>query len=128
MTIFRLIARILSKKEPGADAEQAWRALIERNPDNTSYYYGFFGSQNTDLGDIHPDLLCFLIYQLNPSVLILPRSPYRCRPSENAAPIKRTFASESSYVNAKATGIDGRLRWATAVHANLTYFDVDLSG
>ncbi|KAF8271885.1 NMDA receptor-regulated protein 1-domain-containing protein [Lactarius quietus] len=46
-------ARILSKKEPGADAEQAWRALIERNPDNTSYYYGFFGSKSTDLGDIH---------------------------------------------------------------------------
>ncbi|KAH8998080.1 NMDA receptor-regulated protein 1-domain-containing protein [Lactarius akahatsu] len=43
-------ARILSKQEPGTDAEQAWRALIERNPDNTSYYYGFFSSKNTDLG------------------------------------------------------------------------------
>jgi hypothetical protein len=53
MNVRRLIARILSKKDPGADAEQAWRTLIERNPDNTSYYYGFFGSKNTDLGDIH---------------------------------------------------------------------------
>lgn len=54
MTVRRLIARILSRKDPGADAEQAWRSLIERNPDNTSYYYGFFDSKNTDLGDIHP--------------------------------------------------------------------------
>ncbi len=54
MTVFGLIARILSKQKSGADAEQAWRALIERNPDNTSYYYGFCGSKNTDLGDIHP--------------------------------------------------------------------------
>ena len=106
MTILSLIARILSKKEPGADAEQAWRALIERNPDDTSYYHGFFGSQNTDLGDIHP------IYNLSTklNVLISPRSPYRCRPSENAAPIERTFATESSYVGAKTTGVDGCLR------------------
>lgn len=54
MTLFGLIARILSKQELGADAEQAWRALIERNPDNTSYYYGFFNSNNTNLGNIHP--------------------------------------------------------------------------
>src|SRR6266702_115872 len=56
------------------------------------------------------------------SVLIPSRSPYRCRPPENAAPVKRTFATESSYVDAKATRVDGCLRWVTAVRTNLTHF------
>ena len=59
MTVFGPIARILSKQGSRVDAEQAWRALIERNPDNTSYYYGFLSSKNTDLGDTHPIYYCF---------------------------------------------------------------------
>jgi N-alpha-acetyltransferase 15/16, NatA auxiliary subunit len=47
-------ARLLLKQGPGADAEQAWRALIQRNPDNISYYYGYLGSKNIELGDICP--------------------------------------------------------------------------
>ncbi len=65
MIVSGLIARILSKQGPGAGAEQAWRALIERNPDNTSYYYGFFGSKNIDLGDFHPIYCRFQYSQLN---------------------------------------------------------------
>ncbi|KAI0305165.1 NMDA receptor-regulated protein 1-domain-containing protein [Multifurca ochricompacta] len=45
-------ARILSKQGTRADAEQAWRALIQCNPDNTSYYHGLFRSKDIDLGDV----------------------------------------------------------------------------
>jgi hypothetical protein len=55
-----MIARLLSRQGPGAEAEQAWRALIQCNPDNTGYYHGFFKSQNIELGKI---ILAFgLIY------------------------------------------------------------------
>ena len=47
-----ITARLLSRQGPGVEAEQAWRALIQCNPDNTSYYYGFFSSKNIDLGEI----------------------------------------------------------------------------
>jgi N-alpha-acetyltransferase 15/16, NatA auxiliary subunit len=50
----RMTARLLLRKGPGTEAEQAWRALIHCNPDNTSYYYGFFNSKNIDLGNICP--------------------------------------------------------------------------
>ena len=46
----RMTARLLSRQGSGTEAEQAWRALIHCNPDNTSYYYGFFNSKNIDLG------------------------------------------------------------------------------
>jgi hypothetical protein len=48
----RMTARLLSRQGPGAEAEQAWRTLIHCNPDNSSYYYGFFNSKNIDLGNI----------------------------------------------------------------------------
>jgi len=44
-----MIARLLSKQGPGEGAEQAWRALIQCNPDNIGYYYGFFISKNIEL-------------------------------------------------------------------------------
>ena len=56
----RMTAHILSRQGPGMEAEQAWRALIHCNPDNTSYYYGFFNSKNIDLGKICPALWCIL--------------------------------------------------------------------
>ena len=49
-----MTARLLSRQGPGTETEQAWRALIHCNPDNTSYYYGFFNSKNIDLGNIVP--------------------------------------------------------------------------
>jgi hypothetical protein len=51
----RTTARLLSRQGPGTESEQAWRALIHCNPDNTSYYYGLFDSKNIDLGNICPD-------------------------------------------------------------------------
>jgi hypothetical protein len=51
----RMTARLLSRQGPGTEAEQAWRALIHCNPDNSSYYYGFFNSKAIDLGNICPD-------------------------------------------------------------------------
>src|SRR6266849_5709259 len=50
----RMTARLLSRQGPGTEAEEAWRALIHCNPDNTSYYYGFCNSKNIDLGNICP--------------------------------------------------------------------------
>lgn len=47
-----ITARLLSRQGPGVEAEQAWRALIQCNPDNTNYYYGFFSSKNIDPGKI----------------------------------------------------------------------------
>ena len=52
----RMSARLLLRQGPGAEAEEAWRALIHCNPDNTSYYFGFFNSKNIDLGNICPAL------------------------------------------------------------------------
>ena len=49
-----MTARLLSRQGPETEAEQAWRALIHCNPDNASYYYGFFSSKNIDLGKIRP--------------------------------------------------------------------------
>lgn len=46
-----MIARLLSKQGPGEEAEQAWRALIQCNPDNIGYYYGFFISKNIELSE-----------------------------------------------------------------------------
>jgi hypothetical protein len=51
-----MTARLLSKQGPGEEAEQAWRALIQCNPDNTGYYYGFFRSKNIELGEFCPIL------------------------------------------------------------------------
>jgi hypothetical protein len=45
-------ARLLLRQGPGTEAEEAWRALIHCNPDNTSYYYGLFNSKNINLGNI----------------------------------------------------------------------------
>jgi hypothetical protein len=73
----RMTARLLSGQGPGMEAEQAWRALIHCNPDNTSYYYGFFSSKNIDLGRICPVFWRF-IHQT--AVLIALRSCYRRRP------------------------------------------------
>jgi N-alpha-acetyltransferase 15/16, NatA auxiliary subunit len=50
----RTTARLFSRQGSEMEAEQAWRALIHCNPDNTSYYYGFFNSKNIDLGNIRP--------------------------------------------------------------------------
>jgi peptide alpha-N-acetyltransferase len=47
-----ITARLLSRQGAGIEAEQAWRSLINCNPDNSSYYYGFFSSKNIDLGKI----------------------------------------------------------------------------
>jgi hypothetical protein len=52
-----MTARLLSKQGPVEETEQAWRALIQCNPDNTSYYYGFFSSKDIELGEF------FLIFQ-----------------------------------------------------------------
>jgi peptide alpha-N-acetyltransferase len=68
----RITARLLSRQGPGAEAEQAWRALIQCNPDNTSYYYGFFSSKNIDLGEI---VWSYFIPQ--PTIFIPLRSCYR---------------------------------------------------
>ena len=46
-----MIARLLSKQGPGEEADQAWRALIQCNPDNMGYYYGFFNSKNIELSE-----------------------------------------------------------------------------
>ena len=50
----RMTARLFSRQGSGTEAEQAWRALIHCNPDNASYYHGFFNSKNIDLGNILP--------------------------------------------------------------------------
>ena len=44
------LARLLSKLNPNDDAEQAWQALIEQNPDNYDYYRGFLYNRGVDLG------------------------------------------------------------------------------
>jgi len=49
-----MTARLLLRQGPGTEAEEAWRALIHCNPDNTSYYYGFFNSKSIDLGNNRP--------------------------------------------------------------------------
>lgn len=56
------------------EAEQAWRALIHCNPDNTSYYYGFFNSKSIDLGKICPALWCI---HSSTDYFIVCRSCYR---------------------------------------------------
>jgi N-alpha-acetyltransferase 15/16, NatA auxiliary subunit len=73
-----ITARLLLKQGPGADAEQAWRALIQRNPDNISYYYGFFNSKNIELGSICPTF--WHVPTINYR-LINCRNCRRCRPS-----------------------------------------------
>ncbi|KAH9990949.1 NMDA receptor-regulated protein 1-domain-containing protein [Russula compacta] len=52
VAIMETRARLLSRQGPGAEAEQAWRALISCNLDNTGYYYGLFRSKNIDLGAV----------------------------------------------------------------------------
>ncbi|KAI0047730.1 N-terminal acetyltransferase A, auxiliary subunit [Auriscalpium vulgare] len=42
-------ARILSKHGPPEEAEHAWRALIQHNPDNVNYYKGLLATKNIDL-------------------------------------------------------------------------------
>ena len=71
-----MTARLLSMQGPGMEAEQAWRALIQCNPDNTSYYYGFFSSNKIDLGEI---CLVFFADGFHPPYVffITPRSCYR---------------------------------------------------
>lgn len=44
-----LLARILSKLKHD-DAEHAWQALIQQNPDCYLYYNGFFSHRGIDLG------------------------------------------------------------------------------
>jgi N-alpha-acetyltransferase 15/16, NatA auxiliary subunit len=69
-------ARLLSRQGPGIEAEQAWRALIHCNPDNTSYYYGFFSSNKIDLGKIC--LVFWRIFFSSPVCLLITiRSCYR---------------------------------------------------
>ena len=69
-----MTARLLSRQGPETEAEQAWRALIHCNPDNTSYYYGFFNSKSIDLGNICPT---FLRIYLSTDHFIVHRSCYR---------------------------------------------------
>jgi hypothetical protein len=71
-------ARLLSKQGPATDAEQAWRALIQRNPDNMTYYYGFFNSKNIELGSICP---IYWYVTMTNYLLIIGRGCRRCRPS-----------------------------------------------
>jgi len=47
---FILKARILSKLESTEEGEQAWRSLIQHNPDNHQYYHGLLKCKNIDLG------------------------------------------------------------------------------
>ena len=73
----RMTARLLSRRGPGTEAEQAWRALIHCNPDNTSYYHGFFNSKGIDLGNIRP---AFWRTCSSTDYFIVHRSCYRRRP------------------------------------------------
>ena len=69
-------ARLLSRQGSGMEAEQAWRALIHCNPDNTSYYYGFFSSNKIDLRKIC--LVFWRIFFSSPVCLLITiRSCYR---------------------------------------------------
>ncbi|KDQ60157.1 hypothetical protein JAAARDRAFT_174177 [Jaapia argillacea MUCL 33604] len=45
-------ARLLSQLGQKDEAEHAWRALIEQNPDCYDYYRGFLGNQDIDLDSI----------------------------------------------------------------------------
>lgn len=47
-------ANLLSKMQ-SADAEQAWRTLIDHNPDCTTYYHGYVSGKSTDetLASLH---------------------------------------------------------------------------
>ncbi|KAI0634817.1 NMDA receptor-regulated protein 1a [Trametes polyzona] len=49
LAIMETRARLLSKLE-SADAQQAWQALIEQNPDCYEYYKGYLSNQGIDLG------------------------------------------------------------------------------
>ncbi|KAH9974058.1 NMDA receptor-regulated protein 1-domain-containing protein [Lactifluus volemus] len=81
VAIMETRARLLLKQGPGADAEQAWRALIQRNPDNISYYYGYLGSKNIELvaGSVVDADLPKALQQLrdlsvqNPRAVVAPR-------------------------------------------------------
>lgn len=68
-----MTARLLSRQGPGMEAEQAWRALIHCNPDNTSYYYGFFSSNKIDLGEI-----CLVFWRM----FFIPHVPFSITPQE----------------------------------------------
>lgn len=43
-------ARLLSKVNSEHGADEAWRSLIQHNPDNHEYYRGLLKSKNIDLG------------------------------------------------------------------------------
>jgi hypothetical protein len=87
-----MTARLLSKQGPGEEAEQAWRALIQCNPDNTGYYYGFFSSKCIELGEFYQ-----LVTIHQPAILIKHRSCDRYKPSYCAMLVARPFETESSY-------------------------------
>jgi hypothetical protein len=89
-----MTARLLSKLGPGEEAEQAWRALIQCNPDNTGYYYGFFSSKNIELSEFYEAFRVVTIYQ--PAILITRRSCDRYGPSYCTALVARPFETESS--------------------------------
>jgi hypothetical protein len=63
-----MAARLLSKQGPGEEAEQAWRALIQCNPDNTGYYYGLFSSKNIELSELLSGLSACYVHR--PTILI----------------------------------------------------------
>ena len=45
-------ARILSKMGQKDDAEEAWKALVESNPENYAWYKGYLLNQGIDLGEV----------------------------------------------------------------------------
>jgi hypothetical protein len=90
-----MTARLLSKQGPGEEAEQAWRALIQCNPDNTGYYYGFFSSKSIELSVFYQAFRLVTLHQ--PAILIRRRSCDRYRPSRCATLVARPFETESSH-------------------------------
>ncbi|KAI0264685.1 NMDA receptor-regulated protein 1-domain-containing protein [Gloeopeniophorella convolvens] len=90
-------ARILSKQGPSAEAEQAWRALIEQNPDNIAYYYGLFNSKGIDLGAVtdanRPEVLQLLrdLSAQTPRSITPKRFELMVAPPEDFKPLVNTY-------------------------------------
>ncbi|KII91268.1 hypothetical protein PLICRDRAFT_38004 [Plicaturopsis crispa FD-325 SS-3] len=55
VAIMEFRARLLSKLKRTDEAEHAWRALIEQNPDNYAYFRGYLSSKDVDLDAITDD-------------------------------------------------------------------------
>ncbi|EGO03587.1 hypothetical protein SERLA73DRAFT_101816 [Serpula lacrymans var. lacrymans S7.3] len=60
-SIMEYRARILSKSNSNEEAENAWRALIEQNPDCYEYYRGFLSNQGIELDENRRQALDILI-------------------------------------------------------------------